>query len=178
MDTINIRRSIRKFNDKNVEEEKIEKLLRAGMQSPSAGNQQTWEFVVVHKQETKDKLSCMSPYAKPIIEAPLSIVLVENLENLRYPQNSSQDMGACAQNILLEAVEIGLGAVWLGVKPEEDRMKIVSETLELPKHIVPFAIIAVGYSDIKNEYIDRFNISKVHYEKYIGVNSDEILEKN
>lgn len=98
----------------------------------------------------------MSPYAKPIKEAPLAIVLIENLENLKFPQNSTQDMGACAQNILLEVVELGLGAVWLGVKPEVERMKFVSDILKLPEHIVPFTIIAVGYSDVKNEYIDRF----------------------
>ncbi len=166
MDIINIRRSIRSFRAEEVEVEKIEKLLRAAMQSPSAGNQQPWEFVVVKNQETREKLASISPYAKPIKEAPLSIVLIENLDNLNFPQNSTQDMGACAQNILLEAVELGLGAVWLGVNPEKDRMKIVSETLNLPENTVPFAVIAVGYSDKKNEYVDRFVSSKIHHEKY------------
>ncbi len=166
MDTINIRRSIRNFKNINVENEKIEKLLRAGMQAPSAANQQPWEFVVVQSQETKEKLASMSPYAKPVKDAPLAIVLVENMEKIKFAESTSQDMGACAQNILLEAVDLGLGAVWLGVKPDEVRMKAVSETLGLAENVVPFAIIAVGYSDTENKFVDRYDATRVHYEKY------------
>ncbi len=166
MDTINIRRSIRSFVSKNVEDDKIEKLLRAGMQAPSAGNQQPWEFVVVKDEETKDKLATISPYAKPCKEAPVSIVLLENSSNLKFPLNSDQDMGACAQNILLEAVELGLGAVWIGVKPYEDRIKIITEALNLPEKVVPFAIIPVGYSDMENKFVDRFDENRVQYNQY------------
>ncbi len=166
MEAINIRRSIRNFRNEKVEDEKIEKLLRAGMQAPSAGNQQPWEFVVVQDVETKEKLSNISPYAKPIMAAPLAIVLVENTKNYKFQENSSQDMGACTQNILLEAVEVGLGAVWLAVKPDEARMKKVSEILGLPSDIIPFAVLAIGYSDSKNKYVDRFEESKIHYDKY------------
>ncbi len=166
METINIRRSIRSFTDKKVESEKIEKLLRAAMQAPSAGNQQPWEFVVVQNEEVKEKLSTISPYAKPIKNAPLAIVLVEKTTGLNFPENSTQDMGACAQNILLEVVELGLGAVWLGVKPDEARMDIVSKTLNLPENISPFAVIAVGYSDAENKFVDRFDETRIHNDTY------------
>ncbi len=166
MDIINNRRSIRSFRDIKVEDEKIEKLLRAGMQAPSAGNQQPWEFVVVQSNDVREKLSKISPYATPIKNAPLDIVLLEKVDGLRFPENSTQDMGACAQNILLEAVELGLGAVWLGVKPDESRMEIVSEILGLPQNVRPFAIIAVGYSDAENKFVDRFDSGRIHYEKY------------
>ncbi len=166
METINIRRSIRNFTNQEVESGKIEKLLRAGMQAPSAGNQQPWEFVVVSKEDIKEKLSTISPFAKPIKDAPIVIVLVERLTGLKFPQNSTQDMGACAQNILLEVVELGLGAVWLGVKPEEDRMEIVAKTLNLPKEVAPFAVIAVGYSESENKFVDRFDETRIHYNQY------------
>ncbi len=166
MDIINVRRSVRNFTSKKVEDDKIEKLLRAGMQAPSAGNQQPWEFVVVQNADVKEKLSGVSPYATPVKDAPLAIVLVETTKNLRFPQYTSQDMGACAQNILLEAVELGLGAVWLGIKPEEDRMQSVSKILNLPQDIIAFGIIAIGYSDSENKYVDRFDTAKIHNEQY------------
>ncbi len=166
MDNINNRRSIRSYLDKKVEKEKIERLLRAGMQAPSAGNQQPWEFIVVENEDTKNKLSETSPYAKPVKDAPLAIVLAEKTEGLKFPQYSSQDMGACAQNILLEAVELGLGAVWLGVKPEEDRMEFVSEVINLPKNINAFGIVVIGYSDSENKFVDRYDGTRVHYEQY------------
>ncbi len=166
MDIINNRRSIRSFKETKVEDEKIEKLLRAAMQAPSAGNQQPWEFIVVQSNEMRTKLATISPYATPIKNAPLVIVLMERVEGLRFPQYTMQDMGACTQNILLEAVDLGLGAVWLGVKPDEDRMKIVSDILEIPENIKPFGIIAIGYSDSENKFVDRFDETRIHSEKY------------
>lgn len=117
MDAIFNRRSIRKYKDKPVEKEKIEKLLRAAMQAPSAGNQQPWEFIVIQDKENLKKLSGMSPYSKLIMNAPLTFVLLGNKDKMKFPENWQQDMGASAENILLEAVELGLGAVWLGVAP-------------------------------------------------------------
>jgi len=70
---------------------------------------------------------------------------------MRFPENWEQDLGAACQNILLEAVELGLGAVWLGIAPVEVRMSKVSEILNLPEHIVPFAIILIGYAKGEEE---------------------------
>ncbi len=168
MDIINIRRSIRSFNDKKVEAEKIEKLLRAGMQAPSAGNQQPWEFVVVQDETTKDKLAEISPYANPIKLAPLAIVMVANKETAKYKGNVDQDMGACAQNILLETVNQGMGGVWIGVAPDADRMQMVSEILSIPNNLEVFGILAIGYTDIEQKYVDRYDTTKIHYEKFNG----------
>lgn len=90
--------SVRKFTNDKVEEEKIEKILRAAMQAPSAGNQQPWEFIVVENKETLAKLANMSPYSKFIAEAPTSIVVLCNNEKLIYPENWMQDLGAATQN--------------------------------------------------------------------------------
>lgn len=168
MKTIDIRRSVRKFIDKPVEGNKVEKMLRAGMQAPSAGNQQPWEFVVVEDKETKGKISKMSPYAGAAKDAPLIIVVVGNVERMRFPENMEQDLGACTQNILLEAVEQGLGTTWMSVYPQEDRVNCVKETLELPNHIKPYNIIIVGYPKNKddNKFIDRYDASRIHYSKY------------
>lgn len=167
MNAIFKRRSIRKYKEQSIEKEKVEKLLRAAMQAPSAGNQQPWEFIVVEKKETLRKLSEVSPYSKLLANAPIAIIPVGNMEGLKYPEYWEQDMAAATQNILLEAVDQGLGSVWMGIAPEEDRMNYVKDIFVLEENLKPFAIIAIGYPEgNENEFIDRFDSKRVHYEKY------------
>lgn len=167
MNSIFTRRSIRKYQDKIVEKDKIEKLLRAAMQAPSAANQQPWEFIVIQDKGKLGKLSEMSPYSKLLAKAPLAIILIANKENLKFPDSWQQDMGAAAENILLEAVELGLGAVWLGTAPEEDRINYIKDMFNLKENIIPYCVISLGYPEGEgNKFIDRFDESKVHYEKY------------
>lgn len=164
-EAIQNRRSIRKYDDKLVEKEKIEKLLRAGMQAPSAANQQPWEFIVVENKETLQKLSKTSIYAAPIKNSPLGIVVLVKEELLKFPSCWQQDLAAATENILLEAVELGLGAVWLGVAPEEDRMAYIKDLFKLPNGVEAFALLAVGYSS-DNKFEDRFDANRIHYERY------------
>lgn len=168
MEAIFIRRSIRKYTDEPVEKEKVEKLLRAAMQAPSAGNQQPWEFIVVQERENLIKLSEMSPYSKPVKDAPLAFVLLGDTEKMRFPENWQQDMGATAENILLQAVELKLGAVYLGAAPDEDRENYLKKMFNLPDNIKPFCVIAIGYpaDGQSNRFIDRYDENRVHYEKY------------
>lgn len=168
MEEIFTRRSIRRFEDRPIEKDKLDKLLRAAMQAPSAGNQRPWEFLVVENKETREKLSHMSPYAGPCASAPAAIVLLANLGSLRFPDNWQQDMGAAAENLLLEAVHLGLGAVWLAASPEEERENYVRELFGLPEQVRPFSVIAVGYpaEGQNNRFVDRYEASRVHYETY------------
>lgn len=162
---IQIRRSIRQYDKRLIEREKIEKLLKAAMQAPSAANQQPWEFIVVENQETLQRLSKAHLYATPMKEAALGIIVLSREDRLVYPQYWQQDLAAATENILLEAVELGLGAVWMGIAPEEDRMAYIKELFALPQGVKPFAMLAVGYSS-NNKFIDRFDASKIHYEQY------------
>lgn len=168
METINRRRSIRKFKDEKVEAEKVILLLRAAMQAPSAGNQQPWEFIVIEKTTTKEAIAKMSPYAGPAGKAPLIIAVLANEQRMRFPENMQQDLGACSQNILLEAVVQGLGATWMSVYPQEERIQAMRQSLNLPEHIIPYNIIIVGYpySDDANRFVDRFDDERIHYENY------------
>lgn len=159
------RRSIRQYENRPIEKEKIEKLLRAAMQAPSAANQQPWEFLVIEKNETLQKLSNAHLYATPIKDAALCIIVLAREEGLRFPQYWQQDLAAATENILLTAVELGLGTVWMGVAPEEDRMAYIKELFQLPEGVKAFAMLAVGYSS-DNKFEDRFDISRIHYEKY------------
>lgn len=168
MENIFIRRSIRKYQDKSIEKEKIEKLLRAAMQAPSAGNQQPWEFLVVEKKETLGKLSEISPYATMLKEAPLAIIVLSNEERMKFPEYWQQDLGATTQNILLEAMELGLGSVWLGVAPLKDREEFIKNIFNLPQNITPFNIIVLGYPKEPqvNKFVDRYEADRVHFEEY------------
>lgn len=168
METINIRRSVRTFKENPVEKEKLEKLVRAAMQAPSAGNQQPWEFVIVTEREILDNLAAMSPYAGALKKAPAAIVVLGNKDFLRFPENMDQDLGAATQNILLEAVDLDLGAVWLGVHPLQDRIAHVSTALDLPENAIPYCAIPVGYplKEDANKFVDRFDQSRIHQNKY------------
>ena len=168
MEAIDTRRSIRTYTDQEIENDKIEKLLRAAMQAPSAGNQQPWEFLVVQDKESLDILSLMSPYSRLASKASLVIIPLANEDRLKFAENWQQDLSAATENILLEAVSLGLGAVWLGVAPNEERMGYISNCFELPATIKPFAIIAIGYpaKGSENKYVERYDENRVHYEKY------------
>lgn len=167
MEAIFNRRSVRKYKDQVVEKDKIIELLKAAMQAPSAGNQQPWEFIVVQEKHTLKELSLVSPFAKFVEDAPLAIVLLSDEERLKYPQNWQQDMGAAAENILLEATDLGLGGVWLGVAPFEDREENIRNLFQLNDNLRPYCVIALGYpaEGLGNKFIDRYDESRVHFEK-------------
>ncbi len=155
------RRSVREYKEQKVEEEKIENILRAAMSAPTAGNQQSWEFVVIKNKDYLNKLSMISPFATPLALAPLAIVVMATTYGKKYPQNIEQDLAAATENILLQSVEEGLGGVWIGLSPELDRMESVRKILNLSHEKIPFSIVPIGYPLNEREKIDRFNINKV-----------------
>lgn len=163
MSAIFERTSIRKYQNKEVEAEKIDKILRAAMAAPSAANQQPWEFYVVKKKETLAALAEKSPYGGCIRDAALAIVPVYR-KNLMMPEFAEIDMSAATQNILLEVTELGLGAVWIGVAPLADRMDSVRQILNVPEHLNPYAIIPIGYPVGDAQPKDRYDVERVHFE--------------
>ena len=160
------RTSIRNFQNKPVEKSDIELLLKAAMQAPSAGNQQGWEFLVVDDKELLEKLSKVSQYATPAKKAPLCIIPLGTMNKMKYPENVDMDLSAATMNILLEAKAIGLGGVWMGVAPLDDRMNKVREIFGLSNDLRPFAIIPIGYPkrDIKKEL--RYYEKRIHFNSY------------
>ncbi|MEI8199528.1 MAG: nitroreductase family protein [Eubacteriales bacterium] len=167
MEEIFTRRSIRKFSQQPVEKEKIDLLLRAGMQAPSAHNQQPWEFIVVQNKDTLNKLSLTTPYSKPAAGSAVTLVLLANSKSISIESAWQQDMGASAENILLEATHLGLGAVWIGIATSDAAAENIKNLFRLPNHIRPFSLIAVGWPEsAQNVFVDRYNESKVHYEKW------------
>ncbi len=140
------RKSIRQFKSKPIAEEAITAMLQSAMQAPSARNQQPWEFVVIKRRDILDQLSETKGGAKPLAAAPLGILLLMR-EDVGAPSMRPQDMAAATQNLLLEAANLSLGAVWIGVYPREETMDKVRAIITVPKHLLPFAIVAIGHPD-------------------------------
>lgn len=161
------RRSIRQYQDKPVADEYIKKLLRAAMYAPSAGNEKPWHFIVVKNRETLNKIPEFHPYTQMLKQAPLAIIVCGDTSNLKYDGAFwIQDISACVQNILLEGQYLGLGTCWCGVYPREMFVKKVSDLFDLPEHIIPAAIVAVGHPTEQREVRERYNEERVHYEKW------------
>ncbi len=160
------RHSIRKFKQDKVEDEKIINLLKAGMQAPSSCNSQPWEFIVVSDEADKLAISKMHQFAKPAAGASHLIITLGNLNDAKVKGMIEQDLGACNENILLQATHEGLGAVWLGFYPIEDRTLKLKEYLEIPDYCIAFSVICVGYPDVESEVKLRYDESKVHYDRF------------
>ena len=167
MNEIFTRRSVRTFSPQPVEPEKAEKLLRAAMQAPSARNQQPWEFILVTEPALLARLGGIHPFSAPAGQAPLVIVALGNRDYMRSPAIWTHDMGAACENILLEAVSLGLGAVWMAVEPDPVRVQALRDIFTLPEHVCPFAMIAAGYpAQPTPPQEDRFHPERIHYNGY------------
>lgn len=167
MREIYTRRSIRKYENKPLTDEQINELLRAAMYAPSAGNEQPWHFVVIKDRAILDEIPKFHDYTQMLHEAPVAIVPCCDTSNLKYDGVFwIQDMSAAIQNILLQARSMGLGSCWCGVYPRDMFVEKLSELLRLPKHVIPVAVIAVGYPAEEREVRERFKPERVHYNKW------------
>ena len=162
MNSIFHRISVRKYQAKDVEQEKIEKLLRAAMAAPSACNQQPWEFYVVTNKDVIKALSEASPYAKCAAEAPVIFVPCFRSEGIA-PEYFNIDLSAAVENLLLEADAQGLGAVWMGISPDAGRMEAVRKVLNIPSGLNPFALVPCGYPAEERPQEERYEENRVHY---------------
>ncbi len=161
-DVIRTRRSIRKFTDEPVSDEMIHKLIEAAMLAPSAGNQQSWHFIVVTDREKLDKVPEFHPYAKMIRNTSVAIVVCGAPEGLKWPDFWVQDCSAAIQNLLLAARDLGLGTVWTGVYPLEDRVIKTRELFNIPENVYPLAIIPIGWPDAEFKPMNRFKPDLIH----------------
>ena len=160
------RRSVRAYRADAITDEQFEQILRAAMAAPSAGNQQPWEFIILHDRDLLVKITEVHPYAKMLLEAPAAIVVCGNTSREQHTGFWVQDCSAAVENILLEATHLGLGSVWLGVYPRQDRVDGVKKLFHLPESVVPFAVIALGYAKEPPVPVDRFNPAFIHRNKW------------
>lgn len=165
-DAIVTRRSVRAFTALPVSPELVRKLLVAAMSAPSAGNQQPWHFVVVRARGSLEALAELLPHGKMLAHAPLAIVVCADLRLELHPGYWVQDCSAATENLLLAAHAMGLGGVWVGVYPREERVAGVRELFGLPDEVMPLCIVALGYPAEPIGGKERYKEGRVHYERW------------
>jgi len=165
-EAINNRRSIRKYISKKIDNDLILKIIKAGMQAPSAGNQQPWHFIIIDDKLIFNKIMEIHPHSKMLTEADKAIFIIADINLEKYTNYWPLDCAAAVQNMLLAAHGLGLGAVWLGVYPRQERMIKLKELFNLPENIKPFALISLGYPAEQKQFEDRFKPERIHYNKW------------
>jgi nitroreductase len=163
-DVIMTRRSIRRYSNQEVGGGLVEKMLRAAMAAPSASNEQPWHFVVMRERETLDRISGFHPYAGMLKEARLAIAVCADTARARGMW--VQDCAAATENLLLAAHALGLGAVWLGIYPVEERWLPLQGLLGLPESVIPCTLVALGFPAENKPPSDRYDAGRVHLEKW------------
>ncbi len=166
LDNIATRTSVRDYEARPVEKEKIEKMLRAAMAAPTAMNKQPWHFVVVDQRNVLDALAGTNPYAKMLKKAPLAIVVCGNTDKMIEGSGRDfwiQDASAATENLLLAAHAMGLGAVWTGAYPSEERCISISKVLSLSDNLIPLNMIVVGYPAEQPQPKQKFKEENISY---------------
>lgn len=160
------RRSIRKYTEQQVGDEVVKDLLRAAMSAPSAGNERPWHFIVIRNKEILQEIPKFHPHAQMLKQAPLAILICGDLSLEKYEGYWVQDCAAATENILITVQEKGLGAVWLGIYPDSDRVEPMKKIMSLPENIIPFSLISIGFPAEKREVDDRFDETRIHYDRW------------
>ncbi len=163
-DPILDRRSVRRYTAQDVEEKDVRRILEAAMAAPSAGNERPWHFVVIHDRRLLDGIMEVHPYAQMLRQSPVAILVCGDRTLEKYPGFWVQDCSAAVQNMLIMAVQLDLGAVWLGLYPIEERVQGLRRVLGLPEHIIPFALVPFGHPDEERRQLDRYEEKRVHQD--------------
>jgi nitroreductase len=166
LEAIFTRRSIRKFTGQEVPETIVETLLKAAMYAPSAKNEQPWHFVVIRRRATLDEIQKFHPYSKMLAQAQLAILVCGDEKQEKSPGYWVIDCAAATENILLAAHGLGLGAVWLGIHPRLERVDLIIKLFDLPVHIHPHSMVALGWPAEIPSQPERFLPERIHHEKW------------
>ena len=167
MKYIDTRRSVREYSDQVVSDKDIKKILAAAMQAPSARNQQPCEFLVVKDKKKKAELADTIPSMRMASGAEFLIIFLSNKEKLTSTLYYQQDMAAATTLAMVEARSLGIGSVWCGGAPNDDRVNIIKKIFDIKdENIEPFSVVCFGYpkDDSVFKKVKRYDKKRVHYE--------------
>lgn len=171
LDTIKNRRSVVRFEKKQIEEEKIEAILEAGRWAPSWLNKQPWSFIIIKDQNTKEQLSSVVPtvFAQGVKEAPVCIAV--SVDTTQDPHHFIEDGAAASQNMILAAHSLGLHSCWIGIYDLEGRKDSaeakVKKILEVPKTHQVISLLPIGVgADVPKK--DRKLLYQLTYKDKFG----------
>ncbi|MBQ9439902.1 MAG: nitroreductase family protein [Paludibacteraceae bacterium] len=158
------RTSVRAFTSDLVSDQLVDTLLRAGLAAPTARNLQPWHLVAVSRRETLDALADANPHGGMLRNAPLAIVVCGDMNKAMEGDGHDfwiQDCSAVTENILLAAHASGLGAVWTGAYPIQERCQSIAQVLELPENLIPLATIVIGYPAENPQPKDKYKTENI-----------------
>lgn len=164
LEAIYTRRSVRRYTDEPVADDQVRTLLRAALSAPSAANRRPVHFVVVRDRQLREAFAAFHPYAKMLPGAQLGILVCGDADcSAHFWQ---QDASAAMENLLLAAHGLGLGAVWMGIYPDQARTAQTAELFGLPDHILPLGMVAVGRPAEAPAAPDRYEAERVHLDRW------------
>lgn len=171
IETILSRRSIRKFTERPISEEDLKTILTCGMSGPSAVNARDWSFIVVNDKEKLADWANHSGRAGNIIGNASMAILVcaDTARSFKgAPMYWAINGSIAAQNMILAATDLGIGSVWLGIWPQEEKVNTQKEYFSLPEEIIPHSIIAFGYPNEDKSGVPHkdYEEDRVHYNKW------------
>jgi nitroreductase len=139
------------------------------MAAPSALNHQPWAFIVVTDRAVLDKIGAQLPYSRCANNPACAIIPCGDLTKAIEGEGQNfwiNDVSAATENLLLAAHAMGLGAVWTGIHPGQERINILKEILALPEHIIPLCVVPVGVPAEQPEVKDKYKEENIHYNKW------------
>lgn len=161
------RKSVRTYTDRAVSHEQLDTLIRAAMAAPTGRDMRPWHFIVLEGRHQLSPLAEQLPYAKMLAEAQAAVVVCGDMSVTDKEGNPSRnwtfDCSAATENLLLQAEAMGLGAVWTGVYPYDERIEAVKQALHLPDHLIPLNVIPIGYPKGDPQPKDKYDPAKVEY---------------
>lgn len=169
LQTIHSRKSVRSYVNKPVSKDDLMTIMKAAMAAPSAMDLRPWRFVAITDKKKLNELSEILPYGKMLKNAGAAIAVCGDLAKTFEGKEKEfwvQDCSASTQNILLAVEASGLGAVWIGVYPNDERVAAVSSALGLPPNIIPLNVISIGYPTGEEKPKDKFNKEYIHWESW------------
>lgn len=166
LEAIRTRRSVRVYTEAPVEDALVRQILACGMQAPSACNEQPWQFVVVRDKALLRQVGAINPYAGYAKSAPVAILVAGDKTLDKCGGYWIEDCSACAQNMLLAAHALGLGAVWTGIFPLPERIAGFQKLFGLPDTVVPLALLVMGHPASRPAPQDRFRADRVHNDRW------------
>lgn len=161
--TIMNRKSVRSYEKTEISDTALDTILKAGMAAPSAMNKKPWSFIVIKRSFTLDAIGDNLPYAKAVKDASAAIVVCGTQDSKGY---WIMDCSAAIQNMLLAIEDMGLGAVWCAVYPEQERVDFVKKTLSIPEGVTPLAVVPIGKPKNDPKPKDKYDASKIHMNKW------------
>ena len=166
LDAIFSRRSIRVYTPKPVPHDVVTDIVRAAMYAPSAGNERPWHFIIITDRALLDEIPKFHPYAAMLKHASTAVLVCGDTALEKHKGYWALDCAAATQTLLLAAHAKGLGAVWCGVYPTEDRVEHFRALLKLPDHIIPFSLVPLGFPAEEKAPTERFDATRVHDNRW------------